>query len=388
MKILFLTYYFEPDLCAGSFRNSSLFKEVIKKMKPEDSIEVVTTHPNRYDSYKVSAKSKDFFNNTAVINRIELPNHRNGFLGQIKAFKLFYKNAFFITKNKDYDLVYASSSRLFTAFLGAKIAKKKQAKLYLDIRDIFKETISDLYDNKLFKFVLVKFVGVVESYTFKKANHINLVSEGFKSYFNKYKSCSFSFYTNGIDDVFINSDEKNTYKPNGIKKILYAGNIGQSQGLSNILSNTAKELEGKYEFIVIGDGGDKEKLESTILDKRINNIKIINPIKRGLLIEEYYKADFLFLHLNFHKAFERVLPSKLFEYGAFDKPIIAGVSGYAASFLNKNMSNLILFKPGDYKTLILKLKLYEYKNEKREEFIVKFSRSNINEKMAVSILDL
>ena len=30
MKILFLTYYFEPDLCAGSFRNTSLFKELLK----------------------------------------------------------------------------------------------------------------------------------------------------------------------------------------------------------------------------------------------------------------------------------------------------------------------------------------------------------------------
>lgn len=32
MRLLFLTYYFEPDLCAGSFRNTSLFHEIRKRL--------------------------------------------------------------------------------------------------------------------------------------------------------------------------------------------------------------------------------------------------------------------------------------------------------------------------------------------------------------------
>ena len=54
--------------------------------------------------------------------------------------------------------------------------------------------------------------------------------------------------------------------------------------------------------------------------------------------------------------FERVLPSKLFEYGAFDKPIIAGVGGYAAEFLKEHLSNTILFSPGDVDGFIRELK--------------------------------
>ena len=54
MKVLFLTYYFEPDLCAGSFRNTSLLKALNCKLgESSDKIDVITTHPNRYDSYKV-----------------------------------------------------------------------------------------------------------------------------------------------------------------------------------------------------------------------------------------------------------------------------------------------------------------------------------------------
>ena len=44
-------------------------------------------------------------------------------------------------------------------------------------------------------------------------------------------------------------------------------------------------------------------------------------------------TDVLFLHLNDYSAFRKVIPSKIFEYAATGKPIVAGVSGYAAEFL-------------------------------------------------------
>jgi len=94
------------------------------------------------------------------------------------------------------------------------------------------------------------------------------------------------------------------------------------------------------------------------------------------------------LHLNKHKAFERVLPSKLFEYGTFSKPIIAGVGGYAAEFIKEYMLNTILFNPGNHQELVKKLNQYHYTQIKREDFINKFSRKQINEKMAKSLISL
>ena len=385
MRILFLTYYFEPDLCAGSFRNSSLFKELINNLRQGDVIDVVTTKPNRYDSFEVEAKSKEEISDAITVCRVDLPKHGSGMLGQVKAFRIFYKEALRITEKSNYDLVYASSSRLFTAFLGAKVSKSKNANLYLDIRDIFKETILDVYGNNLMKFALNVLLTKVENYTFKKAQHINLVSKGFESYFKKYKEPKFSFFTNGIDDIFLNFSAQNTL-PNKQKTILYAGNIGESQGLDTIIPQVAVQLADSHKFVIIGDGGAKHKLVDALKTNNIKNVILKNPIKRNLLIEEYNKADFLFLHLNHQKAFERVLPSKLFEYGAFNKPIIAGVNGYASTFLKENMDNIILFNPGDAKSLGNQLKQYEYKLSDRSDFVKKYSRSNINKEMVKSIL--
>lgn len=387
MKILFLTYYFEPDLCAGSFRNTSLFKALKLQLQSSDVLDVITTHPNRYDSYKVETESKEKRGENVSIHRIRIPNHENGLLGQIKSFKVFYSEALKIAKNEKYDLVYASSSRLFTAFLGANFARKNKAKLYLDIRDIFREGIVEIFKNPLVKISLDIFLRPIEWYTFKRANHINLVSKGFESYFSKYKQAKFSYFTNGIDDVFLEPKKAAVFNEKKIKTIVYAGNIGEGQGLHIILPEVAKAYPATFKFIIYGDGGAKQKLINAIANEKVKNIEIRNPINRKLLIEEYQKADFLFLHLNKYKAFERVLPSKLFEYGAFDKPIIGGVGGYAAEFLKENMINVILFEPGDTETFINDLKEYKYTTSLREDFVKKFSRSSINTVMAKSIIE-
>ncbi len=385
MKILLLTFYFEPDLSAGSFRNTSLFNILKDFVTNLDTIEVVTSSPNRYGSYSVKAKEKEKIADNILINRISIPKHDNGIRGQIRTFKSFYFQAIKITKNKEYDLVYASSSRLFTAFLGSRIAMRKNAKLYLDIRDIFRETILDVYKNKLVRIALNTVLIPIENYTFKNANHINLVSKGFKSYFEKYKT-NYSYYTNGIDAIFLNRSEYVKQETKNRKIILYAGNIGEGQGLHIIIPPLAKALENKFRFKIIGDGGVKKKLLSEIKKNNISNVEFTEPMVRLKLLEEYENADFLFMHLNKHNAFKRVLPSKLFEYGAFNKPIIAGVSGYAFNFVKEHIPNALVFEPGDYKTAHKLINEYKYNTEERKQFKAKFSRELINVQMAKSII--
>ena len=51
MKILVLSFYFPPDLSAGSYRMSGLVDELLSTSK-DIEIDVFTTTPNRYKSYK------------------------------------------------------------------------------------------------------------------------------------------------------------------------------------------------------------------------------------------------------------------------------------------------------------------------------------------------
>ncbi len=388
MRILFLTFYFEPDLCAGSFRNTPLFKELISQLNDDDFIHVITTQPNRYKSSNTVVEATEKGINYEI-NRIKIPDHNSGLIDQAFSFFTFYRKAFNLANQNKYDLVFASSSRLFTAFLGKRIALKKKIPLYLDIRDIFVDTMKDVFKHR--KFIQIPAVAclkLIEKYTFSRANHINLVSEGFKEYFVRYPKPVYTFFTNGIDELFLNNHQDHTFRKSDVKIITYTGNIGSGQGLEKIIPQAAKILGDEYHFKIIGAGGTKSLLKKKIEELGLTNVELLNPISREQLIVYYNEADFLFLHLNDLEAFKNVLPSKIFEYATFNKPIIAGVSGYANKFIRDHLDNYILFNPTDVDDFVGQLKVFRPNKMNRVDFIEKFTRKNIMKNMANTILAL
>jgi len=389
-KILYLTFYFGPDLCAGSFRNTPLVEELAKQAKDNATIDVITTVPNRYRSFEIDAPSFEKRDNYTV-TRITIPKHESGIKDQIFSFQKYYRQVLQIVGKRKYDLVVASSSRLFTAYLGYSVAKRMNAKLYLDIRDIFYDTLDDLLKGVVVRRLVLPLIKSLERRTFGYASHINLISEGFKPYFSSYTKARFSYYPNAIDDIFIRANDEEDYFqqstiPSAPKTIVYAGNIGEGQGLHKIVPQVASALGGEFKFVIIGDGGAKKKLVDKIDEMKLDNVELRSPVQRDQLIDVYKNADFLFVHLNNFKAFEKVLPSKLFELATFPKPIIAGVGGFAAEFVRKNIDNCLLFEPCNVKDLLYKLDHYSYKQIRRSDFINKFERGTINKAMSSTIL--
>ncbi len=384
-KILYLTFYFEPDLCAGSFRNSPLLKELAAQAQGKATIDVITTLPNRYGSFEAEAPEFESRDNYTV-TRVAIPKHQSGMKDQILSFKAYYQHVKRLVKGKEYDLVVASSSRLFTAYLGYTIAKRIKAPLYLDIRDIFYDTLQDVLQSGLVKGFALPVIKQIEKRTFAYADHINLISAGFKSYFNSYTTTNFTFYTNGIDDMFLENKANENVVANRPKKILYAGNLGEGQGLDKIVPDAAKKLGDDYEFIIVGDGGIKNRLIEKVQAYNLKNVKFLPPVKRDELLKMYEECDFTFVHLNDYDAFKKVLPSKIFELACFPQPMIAGVGGYANSFISENIENKILFNPCDVYDMVKQLQSYSYQRIRRQNFIDKFKRTSINKEMASSML--
>ena len=48
-----------------------------------------------------------------------------------------------------YDLIFATSSRLMTAALAAWVSRRSGAPLYLDIRDLFVDTMNDVLSSRV-----------------------------------------------------------------------------------------------------------------------------------------------------------------------------------------------------------------------------------------------
>ena len=387
MRILVLSYYYPPDIGPGSLRAKSIVDALLEEGSSNLKIDVITTTPNRYHSLNI-LDPKIENNNKVSINRVKLSQHKNGILDQARCFALFSFAVRRLTSKKKWDIIFATSSRLMTASLAVYIAKHSNSKIYLDIRDLFTDTINDVLKNKLLHILMPIFYSL-EKWTFKSANKLNTVSAGFLNYIEKIvPEVSISTYTNGVDEMFINNDflsKKNSSKP----LILYAGNIGDGQGLHRIIPDIANLMKD-FQFKLIGDGSAKKLLIDNDLFKSQTNIEISNPMLRNELIYEYQNADILFLHLNDHKAFHKVLPSKIFEYAATGKPIIAGVSGYAAEFLKEEVKGVEVFDPCDVVSMKIGLEklLSGPKIIDRSDFCSRFLRTKIMKKLAKDVLTL
>ncbi len=283
MRILVLSFYYAPDLCAGSFRTTAFVEELKKQVNLDDKIEIITAMPNRYGSFNEDAKEFEKFADNIEINRIDLGTHKSGFVDQSKLFlKFAWQVIKLLKKREKYDIVYVTSSRLMTAFLGSLVANRQKSKLYLDIRDIFTDTLESVFLKSKLRYVIPIFRRI-EKYTINSATHINLVSKGFEKYFkNINNNISYSFYTNGIDDVFLEYDFTQDKKNEKII-ITYAGNIGEGQGLEKIVPDIAKKLGDHYEIHIIGDGGRKKALIENLKD--IENVKLFDPVIRIKLLE-------------------------------------------------------------------------------------------------------
>lgn len=388
MRILVLSFYYQPDLCAGSFRVTPLVKALGELAPAGSEIDVVTTQPNRYRSFAAEAPRTEVRYGVTT-HRVPLPPHSSGMIDQSRAFASFARGAWSLVKGKEYDVVFATSSRLMTLALGAEIARAKRTPFYADVRDIFVDTIRHIL-HPVVRGVTMPLLRMLEARTITTAQRVNLVSPGFAEYFRtRYPAQRFSFFTNGIDAEFITAPVAAMPPPNRRRRtVLYAGNIGEGQGLHAILPALAWASRDRLQFRVIGDGARRELLAGELAAADTDNVELLPPMSRADLVRAYRDADVLFLHLNDYDAFRKVLPSKIFEYAALGKPLWAGVEGYAAEFVKNEIANAAVFAPCDVDDALRAFERLVLQFTPRTDFIAKYDRATITQRLAADILAL
>ncbi len=382
-----MSFYYPPDIGPGPLRAKSIVEALLAVGGHEIQIDVLTTLPNRYQSLELTAPLVEQLG-PVCITRIALPEHKSGMTDQALSFARYAWSVLQHLRGGQWDVVVSTSSRLMTASLGAWVAKRCGAKLFLDIRDLFTDTMADVLAKSPLCILLPGF-RLQERWTFSSAHKLNVVSAGFLPHLKKVSpSLMPTVFTNGIDPAFVETDFSQS-TPTEKPVVLYAGNIGEGQGLDRILPEVAAVMPG-VQFKLIGDGGSRSALTERVERLKLTNVEILNPVERVELMEAYRRADLLFLHLNAYQAFHKVLPSKIFEYAATGKPILAGVAGHAADFLQENVAGVEVFAPCDSNAMQAGLQrlLAGPRVIDRTNFCSLHLRENIMAQMARGILAL
>ncbi|MFA9594936.1 colanic acid biosynthesis fucosyltransferase WcaI [Citrobacter telavivensis] len=98
--------------------------------------------------------------------------------------------------------------------------------------------------------------------------------------------------------------------PDDKKIILYSGNIGEKQGLENVIMAAEQLREQPLIFAIVGQGGGKARLEKMARDRGLHNV-LFSPLQPYEALPALLKMGDCHLVVQKRGAADAVLPSKL-----------------------------------------------------------------------------
>lgn len=312
-----------------------------------------------------------------------IPSIGNG-LKRILNMGLFYWNLkkvakLYIKNNEKPDIILASSVHPLTLIAGIQIGKKYKIPCICEIRDLWPEAIFWFNKSKE-KTLLGKLLVLGEHWIYRNADALIFTKEGDTDYIKEKKwdklqggdiDLSKAYYiNNGIDKKQYDTLKEQVYQDDDLEnnkfKVIYAGAIRPINNVGMII-DTAKELEEQdVEFLIYGDGNEREKLEKRVQDENIKNVKFKGLVSKEKIPYILSKGSINLLNYSAtqYNWARGNSSNKLFEYMASGKPIISNVKmGY--SILNKYKCGIELDNPNSKE---LAKEILKIKNLSKEEY--------------------
>lgn len=342
-----ITQYFHPE----QFRINDICTEWVNRGY---KITVVTGIPNYpqgkyYKGYGIFTKRKEEYNGVNIIRLPLVPRGKSSLMLMLNYISFVLSGGLWclFTKIKA-DLVFIFEvSPMTQALPGIWYAKKMKIPGYLYVQDLWPENVEIVtgISNK----IVIDSIGRMVDYIYANCLKIFTTSNSFiKSINDRGVSTDKLIYWPQYAEDFYKPQERVNIpeiQRDNIFNIIFAGNIGQAQGLE-ILPNAAKEIKVKQAnrkicFNIVGDGRFKDELINLVSLNNVSEMFNFIPKQPAEQIPKYMAAnDAAFLCLKDSKLFAMTIPAKLQSYLACGVPIIASVDGEANSIINQSKAGL------------------------------------------------
>ena len=133
----------------------------------------------------------------------------------------------------------------------------------------------------------------------------------------------------------------------------YIGTHGMAHGLDFIL-NSIVELQvnrPEFHFLFIGDGAERKKLLALNKQLQLSNTTFVSSVPKSEIPRYLSVMDVALVNLRKSDTFKTVIPSKIFEAAAMNKPILLGLQGETEAIINKFKAGLC-FEPENKEAFI------------------------------------
>lgn len=353
MRILFLSHYFPPEVNAPASRT---FEHCRAWTASGHRVTVVTCAPNHprgivYEGYRNRLWSRERHGDIDVIRLwTTLAANERFFWRSLNYLSFLFSCVVAAPFLPGADVVVTTSPQFFNGLAGYPVSWFKRARWVLEIRDLWPESIVAVGGLK--RGAIVRWLERLEFFAYRHADLIVTVTDSFKRY----------VVAKGITaakiEVIKNGADLNLYRPGtgdaslvhelglaGKFVASYFGTHGMAHHLETIL-DAAHLLRARTDivFLMAGDGAERNRLEELQRSRGLTNVQILGQQPKSRLPSLWDLSSASIVHLRASPVFTTVIPSKIFESLAMEKPVLLGVEGEAADLI-RDSGGGVCFKP-------------------------------------------
>lgn len=362
MHVLIFAQYFPPDL-GGSATRAYNVAHGLSKNDVEVSIITSVPHypsgdiPEKYKGKLFSFESEDNMN---IIRGPMLPLPSHGFLNRILLFITFnFFSLFASLFIRSPDVIWVANPDIFG--LPPAIIHRIFSKcpVFFNIDDLSIEDIENLglVNNNDFVYSLLKFI---TRFFYLSVDAFTPISPGYVPFILSMgvSRDKINVIRGGVDlSLFSSIDDTQT--DNTKFRILYSGSFSIAYDFDQIFlaAHMLMNLDPEIVFIIQGKGEQSAHMHQMVDSMGLDNVFILDHfIHRDDLPKFLNTADVLILPLKDFGAPYPGISTKLYEYQAVGKPIIACTEGQSALHVTETKSGITM-RPGDIDNLISAISL-------------------------------
>ncbi|MBR0937878.1 glycosyltransferase family 4 protein [Bradyrhizobium jicamae] len=247
------------------------------------------------------------------------------------------------------DLVIASSPHLFFVRAAEKVARRFNAKFWVEVRDLWPKSIVALGMTPAWH-PLVKVLAWEERRAYRSADHVVCLLANAEVHMRSrgLAANKFTWIPNGVSDEEIQRALEITAvthsqltritraKAQGRRVVFYAGGMGPPNAMEVIVdaARVAAKTNPDISFVLIGSGGSRESLEQRAAD--LPNVEFLDEVDRSVVHAMLHASDCAVVSFHKNSLYDYgISPNKLFDYCLFAPRTVIACEATALSGLGE-----------------------------------------------------
>jgi glycosyltransferase involved in cell wall biosynthesis len=340
MKILVVCQYYYPE----PFRITDICETLVER---GHQITVLTGLPNYPEGkilpeYKYGNKRKEILNGVNVIRCPEISRGKNILQLFINYISFTISGSVKVLFIKDkFDVVLVNQLSPVLMAVPAIIYKKiRKTKVLLYCLDLWPDSLAAGGVNAN-SFIYKCFISI-SRWIYSSVDLIMVTSNMFKDYFKdvlQINDIEIKYLPQYAEDLFVESNNTYVYRDNNSLDLVFAGNIGEMQGVETIIY-AANELKDdkKIKFHIVGDGSKLQACKILSEKMALKNIYFYGRRPLSEMSSFYGMADAMLVTLKGSNNIDYTVPGKVQTYMAAGKPIIGSINGETQKIINDSRS--------------------------------------------------